>query len=210
MPQAVSWLFAGAMAAETLPLIQRLERVRVLGKRLVTGRLRGETVGVLTCGVGPERAERRTRVALQRLEAERVVSFGTCGALVDTLPVASVVVASRLRGLDVELLRAPALTLVELVTVRRAVATVAVRDQLATAGAQVCEMEAEGVWHAADGRPFGAIKVVSDLAGGGGLDLSSPGPLAILRFKALAARLTERHLAPALERLVGDYASSSV
>ncbi|MCP4809410.1 MAG: hypothetical protein GY913_18525 [Proteobacteria bacterium] len=204
------WLLAGALAAETLPLIQRVRRVRMLSHRLIEGELGGEQVAVLRVGVGPDKAERRTREAVQRWRPSHVVSFGTCGAISDDLPVGSVVGAASVRISEsvspADVL--PGLRGVNLITVRRAVASASWRDELAAQGVHVCEMEASGVRAASRGLEFHAVKVVSDLAGGGGLDLSDPGPLAVMRFKALAALLVGEHLAPELERALSDYASS--
>lgn len=191
-------LLVGALAAETLPLIRRLDRPRPLGRRLVLGRLGDTPVAVLSCGVGPARAEARTRDALARWEADRVVSFGTAGALVDDLPVGTAVTASAVGELAVEPLGA--LSRVRLVTVDHAICTAEERAQLAPA--QVCEMEAAGVLAAAGHRAFHAVKVVSDRAGGepdpvfarGGM----PRLLRVARFKLRALRLVEERLAGVL------------
>lgn len=200
MGQPVRWLLAGALAAETLPVIQRVRRPRLLHRHLVEGRIGDVQVAVLRCGVGPDKAERRTREAVASWKPTHVVSFGTCGSLVDRLGVGSVVAGAPLGDLPVA----------RCVTVRRAVATLSERTRLAEQGFDVCEMEASGVRLAAGDRPFHLVKVVSDLAGGGGMDLSKPGPLQVLRFKALAARLVDERLAPELVRVLEAYASSSV
>ena len=90
------WLLVGALAAETGPVVRRLAAPRPMGTRLMQGRLAGTEVGVLTVGVGPDKAYRRTVAALKRWRPDRVVSFGTCGALVDDLSIGDVVSASRL------------------------------------------------------------------------------------------------------------------
>ena len=208
---AVRWLLVGALGVETLPVLRRLRGARARGARLVTGRLGGAEVAVLTCGVGPIRAERRTAEALAGFPAEAVVSLGTCGALVDELPIGSLVTAGALFREETpagRLRAAPGIREVGLTTVSEVVWSTARRSRLATLGAAVCEMEAAGVARAAQGRAVYAVKVVSDQAGGApDPALASPSavtPAAVALFKLRALRLSERTLAPALERLVRE------
>lgn len=198
----LDWLLVGALGVETAPVLRRLEAPRPLSARLVAGRLAGRAVGVLTCGVGPLKAERRTRDALALCAPARVVSFGTCGALVEGLGVGAVVTAGPLLwqhqtvAVLAPLGQAGA---VGVVTVAEAVTDAERRAALAASGGGVCEMEAYGVRRAAPERPFGVLKVVSDLAGGDPDDPALPGgPSAVLRFKARAAALVERRLVAAL------------
>ena len=204
------WLLAGALAAETLPVVRRLEHSRVLSPRFVAGRLGGEHVGVLTCGVGPAKAAERGREALVEWPATHLVSFGTCGALGPELPVGRVVSACAIRVEDrwETLQPVRSATPVSLVTVREAVATPERRAELFGLGAQVCEMEALAIRGLDAGLPFYALKVVSDQAGGDeGEPLGSRNPLNLLRFQALAAKLVDSELAPALEAFLAGYAS---
>jgi purine-nucleoside phosphorylase len=63
----------------------------------ISGSLDGVAVSVLTVGVGPANAERYTRYALEAMHPEipaGVVSFGTCGSLVDSLQTGDVVTAT--------------------------------------------------------------------------------------------------------------------
>ncbi len=198
------WLLVGAMGPEVLPILWRLERPRPLDRRLVLGRLAGLEVGILRCGVGPAKAERRTRRALEAWEADRVLSLGTCGALHDDLAIGRVVTADRLfedarpcrelQPLEGHAVRG-------CTTVTRPVEHPDVRRRLAVAGAGICDMEAAAVARAAGPRAFAVLKVVSDLAG------AEPDPallssrrLRIARFRVRALRLSRDHLADAVCR----------
>ena len=75
---SVDALWVAALVSEVAPLVGLLERPRLLSHRLCVGRVGDRRVAVLRCGVGPERAERRTREALARLEA-----FGSAPAAFD-------------------------------------------------------------------------------------------------------------------------------
>jgi len=199
------WLLAAALAAEVLPVLLRLAEPRVLEARLVAGRLAGREVGLLRTGVGDVRARRRTAAALARWDAAHVVSFGTCGALVDGLAVGDVVVASHVLDLPRDgLLAAPGGRPVVLATVAEAVREPAERTRLAARGAEVCDMEAAGVLAAAgSGRSFAAVKVVSDLAGADRDGLLAPGGrFPFLRFKLGAVGLVRDRLLPVLLALL--------
>ncbi len=203
------WLLVGAMGAETLPLLRRLAHPRPLGARLLSGQLGGQPVVVLTAGVGPEKAHRRCLDALARVQPDRVLSFGTCGALVDGLDTGAV------RGVQ-ELLEGgrplarlepwPGVATVPLTTEARACWTRDRRMALAATGAWVVEMEAAAVWRASQqhqpGLPVQALKVVSDQAGAQAADPMAdperPDPLTLARFQARALDLVDRLLLPAL------------
>ena len=202
------WLLVGAMRVETFPVLRRLSAPRLVGPRLWLGSLGARPVALLTCGVGLERAERRGLEAIERLNPEAVVSFGTCGALIDGLPRGALVGATGLVHGDDDIPLtpppSPGLHLGALASVPAVVATPKARAALAARGAVACEMEAGGLRRAAKDRPFYALKVVSDAAGGDPSERLQPGdPVQILRFKALALNLVERHLAPALVSWVG-------
>ena len=113
---AARWLLVGALEAETSPIVARLQgaapaapagwdHVATWGSangdirqpvEFISGDLDGVPVIVLTVGVGPANAEHYTRRALEAMHPETpvgVVSFGTCGSLVDSLRVGDVVTA---------------------------------------------------------------------------------------------------------------------
>lgn len=205
-------MLVGAMRAETTPLLRLLAQPRPLDRRLVLGRRGPHELAVLTCGVGPAKAEARTRAAVAAWRPDRVLNLGTCGALADDLPVGSVLHVERLLDEDQELARlrclgSPAVTLV---TVRRGVWDPATRQALAARGAAACEMEAAGVLRGLDGIELHVLKVVSDQAGAEADGVipaartadARPGPLEIARFKARALRLVDRQLLPLVRALL--------
>lgn len=193
-------LIVGALGAETLPFLRALQKPRPLSRRLVHGRLGRHEVAVLTCGVGPDKAARRVSAALPLWSAQAVVSIGTCGALIDTLPIGSVVTATRLLEGKEERpapLPWPDVQSATVVTVRAPVFSSERREVFASIGATVCEMEAAAVQRAAGALPMTTLKVVSDLAGGAVDDPPKrPSPLDIARFQAQARRLSAAHLLP--------------
>ena len=123
------------------------------------------------------------------------------GALVDDLSVGDVVTASDLLGLDsAGPLPLPGARPVVMATVPRVVDRPKARASLSSRGAEVCEMEAAGVFEAAAGRPFHAIKVVSDLAGAKPPRLRGlPRPVRKPFFDLLTYRLMDRQLTPVIE-----------
>ena len=212
MTQTLS-LLVGALVAETQPVLSRMTNTKKLGRSLYVGYLSGARVAVYTCGVGPIKAEHGTKATLGLIEKHgfkvgQVVSFGTCGSLVEELSIGDLVCARSLAtgksgGDQIDAI--DGLRAVNVVTVDRAVTTSAEREELANNGFQVCEMEAAGVFRAAAGRPFGVIKVVSDTAGGDPEDeviAKGPRPVRIARFMIRARLLSEAHLVGALSELV--------
>ncbi len=199
------WLVVGALRAELAPLVLALEGARPAGPRCVAGRLAGVPVLLLRSGVGPERAAARTAALLARREVSGVLSVGTCGALVDDLPVGSVVTAARLAdevGWDRAVLPLPVGRAVNVVTVGKPVADPAWRGRLAAAGHEACEMEAAAVARASGQRPVGVLKVVSDLAGRDPGDPLPGGRLARARFATRVLALVRDGLAPALRQVL--------
>lgn len=198
------WLLAGALWAETLPLLLRLERGRPLGPRRVAGILGGRAVIVLTCGVGPDRAERRVARALREHDVAGVLSFGTCGALHEGLPVGAVRAGRTVRvlgGGPEGLHPLPGVPSVDLLTVAAPVDRAAERARLQGL-AELCEMEAAAVLRAAGavGVPAAALKVVSDRAGADPTEgLHRRDPLAVARFYRLSFGLVQARLLPVLE-----------
>lgn len=201
------WLLVGALWTECAPLVARLEEVQWRAPRLAEGRLGGARVAVLAVGVGQERAERRTAEALRRWPAERVVSFGTAGALDEDLRVGDLITGcavGRDDGARLPLPPLPGLRAVAIASVRKVVCAEPHRLALRGAGFGVCEMECAGVVAAARDLPVYALKVVSDRAGADAdpaLPLTGlPSPLRLARFQLRAATLVHRRLAPALLR----------
>lgn len=193
----------GALGAETLPFVRRLQHPRPRSHRLVVGRHGPLEVGVLTCGVGPEKAARRTRAALAVWRPDAVISVGTAGALVDHWPIGTVLAGRTLVDRD-QRHTLPVLAGLQgaaVVTVEEPCWTAAQRARLAAIGAELVEMEASAVHRAAAPLPVCVVKVVSDLAGGERDEAVSPGEpraAAVARFLARAARLAEGHLADAV------------
>jgi len=169
-PEPVDALLCIAIVAELAPVLSLLHRFRLRSHRLGVGYLADVRVAVLRSGVGPAAAERRTRATLERIIPRSVWSVGSCGALVDTLAVGTVVTAtSVLSSKQVPHAVSPVADLPSVVvhTVERPVFDPDRRAQVAQSGAQVCEMEAAGVVRAVGGRcPVHLLKIVSDQAGG--------------------------------------------
>lgn len=186
----VSVLIVGALEVEVLPILARLRAQWPLGPRLYRGRLDGADVAVLWTGVGLERAGRRTREALLRLDAPCVLSVGMAGALTDGFTQGEVLTADRIGPQWATAAPLPGLRSASILSVDAPVWSTAERARLAALGAQVCEMEAAAVQQAAGARRFSALKVISDFAGAEG------GPPRLFKLRAL--RLSEQRLLPAL------------
>jgi nucleoside phosphorylase len=197
-------LLVAALHAEVAPIRLRMAQRRRLEPRLTTGWLADTPVVLLRCGVGRRAARCHSERAIQLLAPRAVLSFGTCGALVDDLRVGEVVWGQALLGSS----GSEPLPVLEgfrgvmMVTVPRVVDDAESRAAWARQGAQVCEMEADGVREAAVTArlPFHAAKVVSDMAGArrpGGY--RRPRSLRLAHFQLRAARLVHRELAPAIE-----------
>ena len=188
----------GALLAETLPVRRRMTEVRSLSRRLWQGRIAGVEVSLLRCGVGPRAASRRTLRALQTVPADAVMSFGTCGSLVDHIGVGQVRALSTTQlgdGAARACFVPPSVDAAVGVTVTRGVFDPLERARLARAGAQLVEMEAAAVHQAAGGRGIVGLKVVSDLASA---------PPNRLGFALHAWRLCRHALTPALEKVLAD------
>lgn len=208
------WLLVGALSAETLPVRRRLTDTRTVAPGIIEGELAGLRVALATIGVGPGRAHRNTAAAIEQWKPERVLNFGTCGALVDTLSVGDLCCVTEVlregpqHRCDSVASLIPLLvgTPARLVTVDRAVHEPPRRAALAENGAQICDMEGTAIAVAAGDLPFSALKVVSDAAGGDPADAifskKLPQPVAIARFKARARRLVARVVLPALEAVL--------
>ncbi len=201
-PTAPPTLLVGALHAEVIPLLRRLQDRHRLGPGLHAGALAGHRVLIQRCGVGRRRAERATAAVMAAHAVGTVASIGTCGSLVDGLGVGTLVTAGSILGCDGRRLQAQASVgrAVCVATVPRVVADPEHRARWASRGAEVCEMEAAGVLDASEGHPFVALKIVSDLAGARPPKLRGlPLWARIAAFQIRAYRLVDRRLAPALE-----------
>lgn len=206
-------LVVGAMGVETRPLLSRLGATRRIAPHTRVGRLGDEELAVLTCGVGPHKAHTRTMAALAIFPADRVVSIGTAGALVDTLPRGAVRAATALFSggePKADLRPLGGLEGAAVATVARAVFDPERRALLAAAGAELVEMELAAVYDAARSvvphATVHGVKVVSDAAGAGG-PVPRRGParvVAMARFQARAHTLCRQQLLPALLGVLGS------
>lgn len=74
--------FVIAMDSEADAVIRRMTDVaetRVFGKRVVRGRLRGESAAVLVCGVGKANAAAGTVLANVEFRPDEILNVGVCG-----------------------------------------------------------------------------------------------------------------------------------
>ena len=208
----MKWLIVGALRVEVSPLLWRLHGVETQSGRFQHGRHPQNPmvqVGVLRCGVGPQKAYDRTKQALATWAPDAIISIGTCGALEDALQIGDIRTGTSLFEDQVP---APSLTplphsqTATITTVHRACWTPERRQELRQTGADLVEMEAAAVARA--GRDFNpsitihALKVVSDQAGGTPDTVfrsnGVPTPLHMMRFKFRALKLCHHRLVPAL------------
>jgi hypothetical protein len=119
-------------------------------------------------GPGPRLARRAVESAGPVADFDALVSVGLCGALDDGLSIGSIVVAQAVNGLPAadpcavgEMVRGP------IASVDYVAGTVEEKRRLKSTGAIAVEMEAAAVHEKAleAGRPFFAVKAVSDTAG---------------------------------------------
>ena len=199
-------LIVGALLAEVVPLFNCLDHPLPLNHRLMRGTINGQEILVLRCGVGVQKAYKYTLQTLQRFSINRVISVGTCGALSNDLRIGDVCTVNQIHNEAGNSIRISALDNFiqkRLITVSTVVSTEAKRKELSQI-ADICEMEAYGVWKAAQGIPFYCLKVVSDQAGKGAdpvLDASTPKSQQVARFMLRAGLLCHRHLQPAVIKI---------
>ena len=212
------WLVVGALRVEVSPLLWRLRDVETLSPRFQHGQHPQHPtvqVGVLRCGVGPQKAYDQTVQALSTWAPDAIVSMGTCGALHDALQIGDIRTA---RSLFEDQVPVPNMTpfphskVASVTTVDRPCWTPERRHELRQTGADLVEMEAAAVARA--GRdcnpsiPVHALKVVSDQAGGSPDTVfrsnGIPTPLHIMRFKFRALKLCHHRLVPALLPLLTE------
>jgi len=176
-----------------------LQRPRLLSHRLCVGGLDGRRIAVLRCGVGPQRAEGRTRRALQKVAPAEVWTVGSCGALSDMLAVGDLVTADEVvfKERRYRLRPVPGLTCGRLLTVDAPIFSPDKRREVAPIGAIACEMEAAGV--AACHPDLRVLKVVSDRAGAEpDVVIDGVRAVAMARFHVRVERLVRTRLLPVL------------
>jgi adenosylhomocysteine nucleosidase len=163
---------------EVRPLIRRVARkgkVRRVGSNSFRFRMHGRPVALAIAGVGAENAYRSTRELLGSVSTSWVLSIGFAGGLSDSLRVADLLLASEVVDeKSGERFRCDAgIWPVEDGQPGVLLASVAVVDSakakraLATRwNAMAVDMESSGVARASKeaGLPFGAVKVISDVA----------------------------------------------
>ena len=68
--------------AEPIVSVMKIERkIAVCGKKIFLGKLYGESVGVVVCGVGKVNAAMGTQIAVDELGAETIINTGVAGGL---------------------------------------------------------------------------------------------------------------------------------
>jgi hypothetical protein len=128
-------------------------------------------------GPGPKLAQRAVESAGDPADFDAFVSVGLCGALDEDLDIASIVVAQTVNGLPVTEPRGSSYGVRgDIASVDYVAGTVEEKRRLRSTGAIAVEMEAAAVHKKAReaGKPFFAVKAVSDTAGEGfTLDLNA-------------------------------------
>ena len=202
-------LIVGALLAEVVPLFNCIEHPLPINHRLIQGTVGRHTVLILRSGVGMQKAYKHTKQTLQKFSINRVISVGTCGALSNNLEIGDVCSVNHILNEEGTSIRISALDefiQTRLITVNSIVSTENRRKELSQI-ADICEMEAYGVWKAAQGIPFYCLKVVSDHAGKGNdpvLNTTSPKAQQVARFMLRAGLLCHRHLQPALTNFINS------
>lgn len=81
------------MENEAEPIIRAMKAERNIifcGKRILTGRLFGQKVSIVVCGVGKVNAACGTQIAVDELGAEEIINVGVAGGLNSTLEVGGI------------------------------------------------------------------------------------------------------------------------
>ena len=77
-------VFIIAMDSEAEPIVSAMKierKMLVCGKKIFLGKLYGESVGVVVCGVGKVNAAMGTQIAVDELGAETIINLGVAGGL---------------------------------------------------------------------------------------------------------------------------------
>ena len=98
--------FIIAMDNEAEPIISamKLERkLRFCGKKIFLGKLYGEDVGVVICGVGKVNAAMGTQIAVDELGAQTIINLGVAGGLNEHVDIGRVYAVSEAVQYDFDL-----------------------------------------------------------------------------------------------------------
>ena len=82
--------FIIAMDSEAEPIVSAMKIERKFpfcGKKIFLGKLYGESVGVVVCGVGKVNAAMGTQIAVDELGAEKIINLGVAGGLNDRVDI---------------------------------------------------------------------------------------------------------------------------
>ena len=85
--------FVIAMEKEAAPILAAMDikrNIEFCGKRIVTGKLYGESCGIVICGVGKVNAAMGTQIAIDELGAEAIINIGVAGGLNSGLKVGEI------------------------------------------------------------------------------------------------------------------------
>jgi nucleoside phosphorylase len=205
-------LLVGALLPEVLPLIRLLEQPRPINHRLFQGKINNHTILILRCGVGITAAHHHTEKTLQLYPVDRIISIGTCGALSNHLQIGDVCTTAKLiteDGEDIAVQPLHGFPTQRLICVQRFIGSPE-RRELYSAIADICEMEAFGVWMAANALqattpvPFHCLKVISDHAGkvqDPVLDDAKPKSFQVAQFMLRAGYLSHHFLQPSIKKI---------
>ncbi|MDE6597733.1 MAG: 5'-methylthioadenosine/S-adenosylhomocysteine nucleosidase [Clostridia bacterium] len=98
--------FVIAMDKEAEPVIEAMTSVKEKtqnGKRVVCGKLFGEKVGVIICGVGKVNAACGAQYAIDKMKADTIINLGVAGGLNDGVKLAEVYAISHAVQYDFDL-----------------------------------------------------------------------------------------------------------
>lgn len=94
------------MDKEAQPVLNaiNIERdITYCGKRLVTGKLSGESIGIVICGVGKVNAACGTQIAIDELGADVIINVGVAGGLNGGVKVGEIYAISNVVQYDFDL-----------------------------------------------------------------------------------------------------------
>ena len=98
--------FIIAMDSEAEPIVSAMKIERKFpfcGKKIFLGKLYGESVGVVVCGVGKVNAAIGTQIAVDELGAEKIINVGVAGGLNDRVAVGDIYAISHAVQYDFDL-----------------------------------------------------------------------------------------------------------